>query len=455
MFDLSWFLLYLGHTNPSQALMKNACYFFLLLVGFFLFTPPTHSQEVKLGLFSQDEINYLLENQVFFRIKEEATKLSQKELFLWLSEENQLRYRENYRSEIENGNLCQLQKQPLCKLTHSYRQEESIKKEIQQNLDQELVEAYLEKLAEQFDKEPKDPKMKIENGKVSVFSLSENGQAIDIEESLRLITERLKEKNFSGEINLAVKEIEPKIDIGSINQLGIDTLLGEGHSNFKGSPTNRIFNINVATERFDGVLIKPGEEFSFVEILGEVDGEHGYLPELVIKKDKTEKEFGGGICQVSTTVFRAAINSGLEITARRNHAYPVSYYNPQGMDATIYVPKPDLKFMNDTPGHILIQAQITGTELTFQFFGTSDGRKTTVIGPTVLEKNPDGSMKTTFTQQIHDKDGNLLREDEFKSAYESPAKFPHPGETSGLLTKKPKNWSDREWKNYKKEHGLD
>ena len=191
-----------------------------------------------------------------------------------------------------------------------------------------------------------------------------------------------------------------------------------------------------------------------MKVLGEVDGEHGYLPELVIKHDKTEPEFGGGICQVSTTAFRAAIYSGLEITARRNHAYPVGYYNPQGMDSTVYIPKPDLRFKNDTPNYILIQTKIVGTELTFQFYGTSDGRKTTVIGPTILEKNPDGSMKTTFTQQINDKDGNLIREDVFKSNYESPSKFPHPGETSGLLTKKPKNWSDREWKVYKKEHGI-
>ena len=108
------------------------------------------------------------------------------------------------------------------------------------------------------------------------------------------------------EIELPYTTTEPKIKSSRASSLGINTLIGEGVSNFRGSPKNRIFNINVATEKFNGVLISPGEEFSFVKTLGEVDGEHGYAPELVIKKDKTEPEFGGGICQVSTTAFRAA-----------------------------------------------------------------------------------------------------------------------------------------------------
>ena len=204
---------------------------------------------------------------------------------------------------------------------------------------------------------------------------------------------------------------------------GIETLIGQGKSDFKGSTRSRIHNIKTALTRYDGLLIAPGEEFSFVENLGEVDGEHGYLPELVIKNDKTEPEFGGGICQVSTTAFRAAIYSGLEITARKNHAYPVSYYNPQGMDATIYVPKPDLKFINNTPGYILIQTEIEGTQLTFNFYGTNDGRKVEVDGPHILERNSDGSMKTAFTQKVLDENGKEIINETFSSFYDSPNKY--------------------------------
>ena len=162
---------------------------------------------------------------------------------------------------------------------------------------------------------------------------------------------------------------------------------------------------------------------------------------LVIKNNVTTPEFGGGICQVSTTVFRAAIFSGLKITARKNHAYPVHYYNPQGFDATVYIPRPDLKFINNTPGYILIQAHIDleKKELTFDFYGTDDGRKTEVDGPHIISRGANGAMKTIFTQKVFDKNGSLFINDSFKSNYASPNKYPHPGQKT-TFTKKPKNF---------------
>jgi vancomycin resistance protein YoaR len=200
------------------------------------------------------------------------------------------------------------------------------------------------------------------------------------------------------------------------------------------------------------VLIKPGEEFSFIKILGPVDESTGYLPELVIKVDKTIPEYGGGMCQVSTTCFRAALNSGLKITARTNHAYPVQYYAPQGTDATVYIPNPDLRFLNDTPEYILIQTHIEGTQLTFDFYGTSDGRQTKIVGPTVTSRGAGGAMKTVLYQEVYDANENLLRKSEFKSSYDSPSKYPHPGEQK--ITEKPSDWSSKEWKAYKKANGL-
>jgi vancomycin resistance protein YoaR len=194
------------------------------------------------------------------------------------------------------------------------------------------------------------------------------------------------------------------------------------------------------------VLIAPGEEFSFVDRLGPVDGEHGYLPELVIKNNRTEPEFGGGICQVSSTFFRAAFNSGFKITERRNHAYPVQYYRPYGMDATIYIPKPDLKFRNNTSGYVLLQPKVEGFNLIVQAFGSNDGRSVTIDGPHILERRDDGGMRTLFTQTVKDASGETIIEDNFFSNYKSPSLFPHPGEE--VLTVKPKDWSEREWKEY-------
>ena len=434
--------------------MKNIGYFFLFLICFLFPTLKANAQDVDLGFLSQNELSSMLQNEVTFKISDTSVTLTKNELSSWLTETSRLQYDQSHKSEIEDGDLCRQNKSLACKLLFSYQKEGNVKKTIQEKLSADLIQAYLEKLAAQINRDPVNPRMNVADGRVAVFDLSQDGIQLDVEKSAAIIIDRFKNKTFSGEINLAYAETKPEINADTIDNMGIDTLIGEGHSNFKGSPKNRVFNINVATDRFNGVLIKPGEEFSFVKVLGEVDGEHGYLPELVIKKDKTEPEFGGGICQVSTTAFRAAIYSGLEITARRNHAYPVSYYNPQGMDSTVYVPKPDLRFINNTPGYILIQTKIEGTELIFQFYGTSDGRRTNVIGPTILERNPDGSMKTTFTQQVYDKDNNLIREDEFKSSYESPSKFPHPGQTSGVLTEKPKKWSDHEWRVYKTEHNI-
>jgi vancomycin resistance protein YoaR len=434
--------------------MKAIYYLSLFLFSLFFTQQNCFAEMVDLGFFTSQELIATLEAELTLKVKDQEITLPTSEIASWLEEKPSLSYSENYKSEIENGNFCAYWKSLPCKLVFSYRREDNFEKKILVTLDTEIVKKSITSIAKKVNQEPADSRFKLEDGKVVLFALSEKGLRLDEAGSLEVAVNSLKNRVTNTKLDLPYAEINPIVNADSIDNMGIDALLGEGHSNFKGSPKNRVFNINVATERFNGILIKPGEEFSFVKVLGEVDGEHGYLPELVIKQDKTEPEFGGGICQVSTTAFRAAIYSGLEITARRNHAYPVSYYNPQGMDSTIYIPKPDLRFKNDTPNYILIQTKIVGTELIFQFYGTSDGRKTTVIGPTILEKNPDGSMKTTFTQKIDDKDGNLIREDVFKSTYESPSKFPHPGETTGLLTKKPKNWSDREWRVYKKEHSL-
>jgi len=427
----------------------------LIVFLFSLFFSPLIclAQEIDLGFFTVQGLNSKLSADFILKIKDAKISLPASEISDWLKKEASLDYDENYKSEIENGNLCAYRKLLACALSFDYRHENKIKKKIFVKLDADLAENYIAMLAKKINREPADSRLKMEDGKVSVFSLSEKGLELDENKSLEILTNYLKNKNTSNSIELPYQEIEPAIAVNSVDNMEIDSLIGEGRSNFRGSPKNRVFNIKVASERFNGILIKPGENFSFVNVLGEVDGEHGYLPELVIKKDKTEPEFGGGICQVSTTAFRAAIYSGLEITVRRNHAYPVSYYNPQGMDATVYVPRPDLRFKNDTPNYILIQTKIEGTELIFQFYGTSDGRKTTIVGPTILEKNPDGSMKTTFTQQVYDKNDNLIREDIFKSNYDSPNKYPHPG-SGDLLTEKPKDWSKKEWGKYKKEYNM-
>jgi len=403
---------------------------------------------------SSSDFSSKFNHELTLQIRNTPHTVSKKELSLWFEETSALDFNPRYQSEIENINYCQFKKSLPCELLWSHRKNVHLQKVVSFSPKEEVIAEYLRDLARQINKDPENAKLKMENGRVSTFEIEKNGLRLDEEQSLKNILDYLNQEDDDSTIGLAYTEISPEISIDSIDTMGVNDLIGVGRSNFRGSPKNRIHNIKVATSRFDGLLIKPGEEFSFVKNLGEVDGEHGYLPELVIKKNKTEPEFGGGICQVSTTAFRAAIYSGLEVTARRNHAYPVQYYAPHGMDSTVYIPRPDLRFMNNTPGYILIQTRFEGTELIFEFYGKNDGRKVTVTGPTITEKNPDGSMKTTFTQEVYDKDDNLMKKDVFNSSYDSPSKYPHPATTNEILKSKPKDWSKKEWETYKKANGI-
>lgn len=218
-----------------------------------------------------------------------------------------------------------------------------------------------------------DAKFNVINGKVAEFQGSQDGQELDLEKSLAIIEEEVFQNN-NYSVALAVNETKAKVATSKVNDLGIAEIIGTGHSNFAGSPKNRRYNIDVGARTLNGILIRPNEEFSLTKTLGKISAESGYKPELVIKGDRTIPEYGGGLCQIGTTVFRAALASGLPITERHPHSYRVAYYEPAGKDATIYDPRPDLKFINDSENYILIQTRIVGDDLYFDFWGTKDGR---------------------------------------------------------------------------------
>ena len=242
-----------------------------------------------------------------------------------------------------------------------------------------------------------DARFKLENGKVSEFISSQDGQTIAMEVSLKELENKIL---TDTEIKLAliIDIVEPKVGTQDVNDMGIVEIIGTGESDFTGSPVNRIHNIGVGADTLNGILIAPDEEFSLVKTLGEIDGEHGYKQELVIKGNRTIPEYGGGLCQIGTTVFRSAIASGLPIIERRSHSYRVVYYEPAGTDATIYSPWPDLKFKNDTGHHILVQSRIEGKKIYFDFWGTKDGRIVQTTEPVIynlVSPPPSRIVKTT------------------------------------------------------------
>jgi len=249
------------------------------------------------------------------------------------------------------------------------------------DFNQEKIKEYLSKnIAQEINQSSILPRMEIKNGKVSNWQQGKNGREVNLEANAALLTNALL--NSERETSLIVKDVDVD-SLVSENNFKITEIIGTGHSSFSGSPANRRHNIAIGAASVQGLLIAPGEEFSLIKTLGDIDASTGYLPELVIKDNKTVPEYGGGLCQVATTVFRSALASGLPISARRNHSYRVSYYEPAGTDATIYDPWPDFKFINDTSNYILIQSRIEGDDLYFDFWGTSDGRIVTSTAPTI------------------------------------------------------------------------
>ena len=254
-----------------------------------------------------------------------------------------------------------------------------------------LAENYLKTtIASEIEKPAKNALFKIEQGKVVAFALAQDGQTIDLIKLIPQIEQTLLASvgTDQTEVTLTIPLTSVKAQINSQNadDLGIKELIASGESDFTGSPGHRIHNIQVGASLFNGLLLTPSEEFSFNKFLGSVDAEHGFKPELVIKPDGVKPEFGGGLCQVSTTVFRAALKAGLPINERHNHSLLVSYYKPYGTDATIYPGALDLKFINDTNKYLLIQTRIIDKKLYFDFYGTSDGRKISITEPVFTSK---------------------------------------------------------------------
>lgn len=205
------------------------------------------------------------------------------------------------------------------------------------------------------------------------------------------------------DVEIPVEETQPAIRVDSqeLRDLGIAEVVTVGESNFAGSPVNRRHNIAVGLARFNGHLIPQGTVFSFNERLGRVDGTTGYRKELVIKGDRTEPDYGGGLCQVSSTAYRGVWEHGFPIEQRINHSYAVSYYGPVGTDATVYPPNPDVKFTNDGPSALLIQTHSDENDHAyFIYYGTKDARESGVYGPFIWNRSSPPPDKTIHTTEL-------------------------------------------------------
>jgi vancomycin resistance protein YoaR len=243
---------------------------------------------------------------------------------------------------------------------------------------------------------------------LDVMEESSIGREMDIDASIKAINEAVARGEHT--VSLVVHEAQPRVAATATGQeLGITQLIWSETSYFYGSSAERIQNIEAAAKQYHGLLVAPGETFSMGEHLGDVSLDNGFAEALIIYGGRTIKGVGGGVCQVSTTLFRAVFNAGFPIVERTPHAYRVSYYEQNaggavdprlaGLDATVYFPLVDFKFTNDSPYWILMETYMGSGSLTWKFYSTSDGRSVTydTSGPTnvvsapspLFEENPE------------------------------------------------------------------
>jgi len=251
-------------------------------------------------------------------------------------------------------------------------------------------------------------------------------------------------------IVLPVDVIKPEIDGSNLGALGITTLLGRGDSNYAGSIDGRATNIEVGTALMNGTLIPPGGEFSFNHAIGVISEDQGFVEAQVIDGERIGRDIGGGICQVSTTVFRAAFEAGLPITERNPHRYRIPFYEmdgwPPGLDASILQPEGDpfgggdFRFANPSNSWMLVESWTTGEQVVVNIYGTDLGYtvkvsdpifgKTIPIDPdleTVSDELDPGSWKQTehaqegievnFVRDVVDSEGNLIESSEFYTLF--------------------------------------
>lgn len=260
-------------------------------------------------------------------------------------------------------------------------------------LDKDKLSSFIENIAKKTDQSLKEAKFVFDeqSQRVTEFQPGQEGKQLNITRTASFISKAIENEDSSA-IQLPVEITYPKTSVGQVNDYGIKELLGKGTSSFIDSIPNRVFNIGLASFRTNGILVPPGEIFSFNQYIGEISANTGYKQAYVIKEGKTVLDDGGGVCQVSTTLFRAVLNAGLPITERTAHSYRVGFYEqggtPPGFDATVYPPSVDFRFKNDTKNYILIQNQMQGTTLTFKIYGTSDDRITTIGKPVVISQTP-------------------------------------------------------------------
>ena len=226
------------------------------------------------------------------------------------------------------------------------------------------------------------------NAKGRWIARQQTGWVVDRRATKNNILKAVQAGKNEAEVDL--RRVEPKRSVRDWAQAGILYHVSGGESNFAGSPSFRVKNILVGAKKLEERYVNPGEDFDFNAYVGEIDKKNGFVKGYVISGGTLSKEDGGGICQVSATIFRAAYQGGFPITERHEHSHRVKYYDPVGYEATVYAPTKNFKFRNDSKAPLFIQASwdLRRSTLRFDIFGAKPNRKVTVSRPVVTGFKP-------------------------------------------------------------------
>lgn len=279
----------------------------------------------------------------------------------------------------------------------------------------DLLDQTIASIGKSIDVPAIEPKFRLIDGRVIAFQLAIPGKSVNRSLLFDLMVRELFAENPQAAIDIPVVTKEPKTNSEqrTAESMGIRELLGRGVSTYVGSMPERRHNVALTASKINGTLVAPGTVFSFNDTLGEVSQETGFKKAYIISQGRTILGDGGGVCQDSTTLFRAVLNAGLPVVERRAHSYRVSYYeqhSPPGLDATVAAPTTDFTFQNDTPAYVLVQASIdhATSTVSYELWGTSDGRVAKTTKPVVTDITPpppdlyqdDPSLRSGAVKQV-------------------------------------------------------
>jgi vancomycin resistance protein YoaR len=301
--------------------------------------------------------------------------------------------------------------------------------------------AYFARFRKRVDREPRDAEFVVAGDDVMVKPAL-SGLGLDLRAARKAILVAVLSPT-DRTARLAVERTTPDRTTREARAMGITGLVG-GYTTVYGGDPNRIYNVNLVSRLIDGALIAPGSTFSFNATTGERNAAKGFREAPVIINGELQNGIGGGVCQVSTTVFNAAYEAGLPIKTRLNHALYISHY-PQGRDATVNYPDLDLEFSNDTGRWLLLRTFVGPSSLTVKLFGKPQGRRVESetaplevteppsvkrvpdpgmwVGEQVLEESGQPGRKTSVTRRVYTKSGKLLYDTTWSSWYRSEPKI--------------------------------